>query len=946
MATEVGSVYVSVYPNTKDFADELYEGLNGTSVGKALGKTGTKLGNSLNSTLSPLTVAAGNLISDVIGGAWSLTTENFSKGVQRLDTMNNFPKLMQQFGFGADEAARAVQTVQDHLMGLPGASDEVLRLVQSLSDSTSSLDLATTTGLAFNDMLTAAGADTATATMATRMFDQMMGGAAFTSQRWYAITSKMPLQMRLVAESLLGAGASVEDLGSALEDGTVTTEMLAQAMTDLGPEFEAQARTMSNGVETAMTNIGNRVSIGIAGILDAIGQEEIAGAINGFSTAFKDGLLGIADFVGFVKGEVEKSGIPEALGRIGDAISETIGDMNLYENIKNVASDAIKGLGDALKWVADNGDIVVPVLAAIGGAIAALALADLILKIGGLVGAIGALANPVTLVIAAIGAVAGALTWFFTQTEVGRQAWAELCRNFEETAPFVAGIFEGLGRSIGGFFENLAGVFETVVGFVTGDAEKMDAGIQKALSGTENFLGGIGDAVNNFAEVVWHNAAEMLGVDVDTLKSAFDEAFQNIKKTVEGVFNDIENFMKDPLGAIKKLVKSAMDAVKKFFEKPLTDAKKAVENAFNAIKKAVEVPLNFIKKIVDTIFGGVRDTVKNTVGGAEKAVSGAWSGIKNTTSSVFNGLKSVASTAWNGVKNAVTTVADGIKNGVSTTWNGMKTAASNAWNGIKTAASTAWDGIKSAVTKAAENAKDGAKKAWDGLKDASKTAWDGIKSTASTIWDGITKAISGKMDDAKKNVANSTSGIQKAIDGVKGKTVDIDAKNKTTPKVQAAKAQIKTVEGKTVGIGANNNVGDPVRKAKDQIATVQGKKVNIELHVYKSGLSALDINARSTGLGGKRYEVMPMYQAAGGILTKMTAIYAGEAGDEAIIPLSNRRYVRPFAHAVAAEMGGGAGGGGVDIHDCTFVIRKESDIEQVASSLNNMITRQRTGALR
>ena len=184
MATEVGSVYVSVYPNTKDFADELYEGLNGTSVGKALGKTGTKLGNSLNSTLSPLTVAAGNLISDVIGGAWNLTTQNFSKGVQRLDPMNNFPKLMQQFGFGADEASRAVQTVQDHLMGLPGASDEVLRLVQSLSDSTSSLDLATTTGLAFNDMLTAAGADTATATMATRMFDQMMGGAAFTSQRW------------------------------------------------------------------------------------------------------------------------------------------------------------------------------------------------------------------------------------------------------------------------------------------------------------------------------------------------------------------------------------------------------------------------------------------------------------------------------------------------------------------------------------------------------------------------------------------------------------------------------------------------------------------------------------------------------------------------------------------------------------------------------------------
>ena len=47
------------------------------------------------------------------------------------------------------------------------------------------------------------------------------------------------------------------------------------------------------------------------------------------------------------------------------------------------------------------------------------------------------------------------------------------------------------------------------------------------------------------------------------------------------------------------------------------------------------------------------------------------------------------------------------------------------------------------------------------------------------------------------------------------------------------------------------------------------------------------------------------WYAKGGIVDGATLIGAGEAGAEAVIPLNNMRYVRPFAQAVASEMGVG-----------------------------------------
>jgi len=81
--------------------------------------------------------------------------------------------------------------------------------------------------------------------------------------------------------------------------------------------------------------------------------------------------------------------------------------------------------------------------------------------------------------------------------------------------------------------------------------------------------------------------------------------------------------------------------------------------------------------------------------------------------------------------------------------------------------------------------------------------------------------------------------------------------------------------------------------------------------------------------------------ASGGILTKPVFSgnhLAGEAGAEAIIPLTNKTYVKPFAQTIADLIGNNGGGVTVNLYGTT--IREEADITKVARQLQYEIDKK------
>jgi len=83
--------------------------------------------------------------------------------------------------------------------------------------------------------------------------------------------------------------------------------------------------------------------------------------------------------------------------------------------------------------------------------------------------------------------------------------------------------------------------------------------------------------------------------------------------------------------------------------------------------------------------------------------------------------------------------------------------------------------------------------------------------------------------------------------------------------------------------------------------------------------------------------IKPIAFASGGIVNKATFGVFGEAGTEALIPLSNMNKMKPFAEAIARFLGGS--GQGVNINIQQMVVREEADIKKIAESLYNLTKR-------
>lgn len=1049
MAKEVGAAYVSIFANMKNFSKGVEKGL------------------------TPATVAIGNLMSEAVSGAAEFIGSGLEKGIKRLDTIQNFPKLMSEFGYSAKDAEGYVKQVADHLVGLPGSTDEVLSLVQALSDSTSSLGLATSTGISFNDMLTAAGADASTATLAMRTFDQIMGGGTVTAQRWQSLTSKMPKQFNMLAENILGAGASSVQLGEALQGGEVTLEQLAQAMTDLGPQFEKQARAMSNGIGTALENIPNRLAAGWESVLNVFGQENIANVINQFSTGVKDGMQsfatwlsdslgriktafdnsGIADKVGSIvskaKAALESSGIgsilengvkgaldivgralgwlDENFGRISEAVGgiaevamgflgriadsgilESIGDLvaAAFDNIANNLPD-IQALGNllidivdgALRWIADNKDLILTVLGGVAGFLAGIAGikfgADMFKFMTGIVGTIKKLvAAPMLAIPLAIGAIVAALITFFTQTETGRKMWSDftsaLGQFIEDAKPVVEGAINAVSGVVKGFLDwlstdgvsfftsiadTIGGALEFIVGLFTGNEDQISHGWETFLNGLgslvdgalgvvretfTNILAGIVslfgvdfdeakqivsdvfDAINNIVETVFGAIVDFVTPPIEAIAGAFEWLKDQIGPIIEGiggVIGGIGDFFSDPLGTIGDFVAGGtkdMKTMEKNFSKSSSGIEKTVGKNFNAAKKtatdscakmrdAAGRDMDTLKNKVSSSTKSVKDDVSKNIGNAQKTMSDKFSAAKTDAGSYMGNIASTVDSKMTSVKNSVTNKSTDAAKNMKGKLSDMSSETTSKMGSIYSTTNDKMGKVEGKISSSMQTAYNNAKKQTGNIQ--------------STI-----NGLKGKTVDLKaKNALGTVVGnVQGKINGLKGKTVDLKARNALGSTVSNSQKKVNSLKGKTVGLNAEDNISGACSKAQKSINGLYGKTVSINFNAYQTGIKAVEVQSR-VWADTRRIEVTPTYVASGGIATKPTLSIWGEAGSEAIIPLSNRSKVRPFARAVAAEMGAG---GGVTVTGNTFIVRDDSDIDRIADRINEKVNRARAGALR
>lgn len=981
---EVGAYYITIMPDMSKFTG---------AVNSAMGSGGTEAGNKFSTGFGSIIggTAIGNMLGGLAQRVGSSIMSGLSTGINRIDTIQNFPKVMESLGYTSEAASSSIALIMEHLDGLPSATQDVVGLTQAIADSTGDLDLATKAALGFNDMMLANGASAAEVAQAQGVFNRVLGKGNATAAQWQSLQSVMPAQLSAVARQLLGEGASVEELRDQLNDGTVSWNDFLGAIVELDESgyvdaagkqissFADQARANSVGIGTAIANIRNRIGAGWADILDSIGREDISHAIDTMSYGIRDAMKRVGDAIDYLKERIGQTPIAEnaakVLSAIGEAISSIWNDGG--PEILKTLTDALVNLIDgALQWMADNADVVKAAVWGIAGALAALAgfkLGTELAKLPAIIGGIGTAlsANPLLIGVTVFAALAAAAYGFFTKTETGRAIVEKFVNGCKE---LWANLKDEWNRTVEKIKQNLA-----------------DNAVQ-----WNKFKQNISNVVNNIKKAVvdrWNEIKKAVTDSISSLVKGATDRWNALKKSVTDTVNGLKAALIDRWNAIKASVTGTIDNIKAAVKEKWDAIKTTVTGIIDSLKSSVSDKWNAIKSTIS----GVINAIKGIIQGVLDAISGIWN-------SIFGNMEGKTSTTFNGIKGTIglaVVAIEGIVGGLATalgaTWNGIKTAASTAWDSIKSTAGTKWDGIKSTLSTKAEGVKTAIQSKLSGVVDK-------LREYGTNAGQALANALSGKkpvVENAAKGLydaqgkANRSgesgswgSGLSSNLaSGVNGNAWRVT--NASNGLYYAEGKADRQGDGGTWGSGMTSNLASGINgnawrvtNASNGLYYAQGKAdrqgdgwtwgnhlvsniaAGIESTIWRVEAAAKEAaKAQKRYLGQTVAEAGPLHDTdvwglhmmqnitegirKGIPMVEREALRAAQAMDDTLNADATRAYAVDYAASISrsADEAASAPAGGVLVTGNNFYVRNDRDIDAIADAINQKAERERRAAL-
>lgn len=571
MAYNLATAYVPIVPSM-DGVGKAIEKAFGDASKTTGSKTGQSIGKGLSVGFASKVGAVAGITSNVFSKVASVVTSSLGSAVDRADQMNNFPKVMKNLGYSATDAAASIKKISDALDGLPTTSSAMTGMVQQLAPLTSNLDEATDIALAFNNAMLAGGASTMEQENALTQYTQMLSAGKVDMQAWRSIQAAMPGQLNQVAEAMLGAGKNSNDLYEAMKNGSISFDDFNKKVIELNQNgfgkyasFAQQAKDATQGIGTAMENVKNRVAKAVQKVIDAVGVENIAGAINRFSSQFGkvgDAAAGMVTDVKkkfseagkWITGLYDKLDKTGAITRFKDTISTA------FESARSRVTEAVDRIAGSFKGLVPDGAIV-------------SAIEDVLKYVG-------------TVFSDFADWVADTVEW-----------WSKFIAALKDT-----GAVQQLAGALGSLFDAIGDVADAFRG--AGDMAESAAGRFDSAKGSAELLGAVikvaADLVQKMADQL-KRVAEWVKKFTDTLSDS--GALDTWMDALERIFSALG----DALGSLKRLGKA------------LDGGKKSAEGAGDGLDTAAAAAKGFaayigaVANVVETV-AGVLDGIASAAG--------------------------------------------------------------------------------------------------------------------------------------------------------------------------------------------------------------------------------------------------------------------------------------------------------------------------------------------
>lgn len=359
--------------------------------------------------------SAGAIAFKAVNVGLDLITSSLDKAIDRFDTLQRFPKVMQSLGHSSKDVAQSTKTLSEGIEGLPTTLDTVVATTQKLTSMTGDLKTSTKLTIALNNAFLASGASTEDASRGLQQYTQMLSAGKVDMQSWKTLQETMPYALQKTAESFGFAGASAQkDFYAALQSGQITFQDFSKRLIELNKGtngFAEMARKNSEGIRTSFGNIVNAVAKGIANVIDAFDKmskavtgKSIAQNLDGIKTVVNNVFASIVNAIKAVTPVMQsavkvlgffKPILDPLLGALGGAVVAIVafkGAMLGLAIIKGIGG-LIGNLVTSLTTLASTSLVAEGATAGLAGTLATLSSGGIFLVIGALAGLAAALSQ-------------------------------------------------------------------------------------------------------------------------------------------------------------------------------------------------------------------------------------------------------------------------------------------------------------------------------------------------------------------------------------------------------------------------------------------------------------------------------------------------------------------------------------------------------------------------
>ncbi|MDQ8250450.1 phage tail protein [Enterococcus faecium] len=752
---------------------------------------------------SILDIAKGIGVFKLIDNAIGLVTSSLGGAIDRFDTLNKYPVVMQALGYSTDDVDKSMNKLTDGIDGLPTSLDEIVSSAQQLAISTGDLQKGTDTAIALNNAFLASGASSADASRGAQQYQQMLSKGEVDLQSWRSLLETMPIAMDKVSKSFSDQGVnSVNELYDALQDGTITFDDFNNRLIKLNDGvggFAELAKKNSAGIRTSFSNIKTAVVKGLANVITAIDEgmqnaglgsiaenfDKIKNAVN---VAFKAITDSIPPAISFL------TNLWDTIKPFLPLIMAVIGYISIYQGVMGTARKAVELYNGAQKMM------------------------NVLMNL-----------NPIGLAIAAVIALVAGFIYLWNTSEGFRNFWIGLWEGIQSV---VGAAVDWIVSAWNGMTEFFSNAWD---GLVEGSKQAVDS-VKKGWQNTKQWFADLWQGIKDSASDMWQGTKQAFSDGVDSIVSVWDgitqwfsDLWNGIKSTVTSIVKGIADGIMSRFGTLVYGVRNAFIHMSFFLKTLWTNLVKIAGQIFEIMKNVILAPVLFVTSLIS---GGWEEAKNNMIGvwnNIQTAAINIWTSIKAIFDSFLTNTQMAFLNIWNGIKAAlayiwttIQTIAidtfnsivaffvetwTNIKQGTIDAWNALKTWLSETWDSMKQGAIDTWNSVKQFFIDLWESIKTNTINMWNAIKDGVTTAWENTKNavinTAKSIVDGAAQA----WEDMKTGVSNAVDRVKETFDTIR--QIDL---------LQIGK---DIIDGLVNGI--RSKIDDVVNAVKDVAGSITGK---------------------------------------------------------------------------------------------------------------------------